>query len=109
MILVVPLRDQHDGRRAILTIDADGFFDRRFTRRPVAWDDLDPLAPSSSRTAWPMFQRAADPGNSTYAHRIYTRMGLPYLYVSYGALDHGGADILLAIDRYAPRLTSALT
>ena len=94
--------------RAVLTIDSEGFFDRRFTRRPVPWSQMGSLIPSSTSDAWPFFRPVDDPGNSTLMRRIYSRLGFPFLYVSFGALDRGGADVLLAIDRYAPELTAAL-
>jgi hypothetical protein len=95
-------------RRVILTIDSRGFFDRRFTHRPLTWTELGPLVPSASSYAWPVFRPATETSSSTLMRRIFTRLGFPFLYVSFGGLDHGGADALLAIDHYAPELTSAL-
>ncbi len=95
-------------RRAVLTIDSEGFFDRRFTHHPVPWSQTGPLIASAASYAWPVFRPADDPGNSTLMRRLFSRLGFPFLYVSFGALDHGGGDVLLAIDRYAPEVTAAL-
>jgi hypothetical protein len=94
--------------RTVLIVDAHGFFDRRFLVRPIAWEQLPHLIPSRSTSNWPVFRIASDPENSTFMRRMYARLGYPFLYVSFGVLDYGGADILLAIDKYAPELTSHL-
>ena len=92
----------------ILTVDAMGFFDRRFTRRPVPWSDLPPLQSSSFRAGWPVFVYPRDPENSTLMRRVYLRLGFPFLYLGQDVLDASGGDILLAIHSHAPALTADL-
>jgi hypothetical protein len=92
-------------RSPIVVVDEQGFFDRRFTRRPVAWADIKQLLVMSA-ISWPVIETRDDPSNRTMMANVYKLLGRPYLYVGLGGVDKHPGDILLAVDHFAPHLFS---
>ena len=90
-------------RSPVVTVDKKGFFDRRYTRRPVAWSEIDQLI-LPNEFSWPVIETHDEPANRTLTRRVFTLLGQPYLYVGAGGVDKSPGDILLAIDLFAPHL-----
>ncbi len=92
----------------VLTVSAAGIFMRQLMHRPVRWDEIDALAPTAR------WRRGRIGFNShDVVRRVGSRVAFPFLGArsyelrNYG-LDATQADILLAIERFQPRLTQAL-
>ena len=96
------------GPGPVVTIDSQGYRDRRATRGPIPWDQLEPVDVRVVRNQ--TFYRLCprDVTRLNGVARLNALVGFTGFAISGVGLDHGAGDMLLAIQAYRPDLLDAL-
>lgn len=92
------------GPAPVVTIDGDGFHDRRATRGPIPWDELEPVDTQWVRNQAYYRVRPKDLSRLTWLARLNLLVGFPGFALNGVGLDHGEGDMLLAIHAFRPDL-----
>jgi hypothetical protein len=93
--------------RPIITIDQTGYFDRRAMFHPIPWTAAERLDQQSYRgNSWFALVATGQDKNARLMTRLGTAMGSGGFSLQVNGLDCTQADLLAAVDAWAPRLTA---
>lgn len=96
------------GPAPIVVIDERGFHDRRASRGPIPWDELESVDIRWVRNAAYYRLRPRDLSRLTWLARFNLLVGFPGFALNGVGLDHGEGDMLLAIHAHRPDLVANL-
>lgn len=92
------------GGGPVVTIDGEGYHDRRATRAPIPWDQLEAIDTRFVRSQAYYRIRPKDRARLTWLARLNILVGFDGFAINGVGLDHGEGDMLLAIQAYRPEL-----
>jgi hypothetical protein len=96
------------GPAPIVIVDAEGYHDRRATRSPIPWSELEPIDVRWVRNHAYYRVRPRDLSRLTWPARLNMLVGFPGFALNGVGLDHGEGDMLLAIHAHRPDLVASI-
>lgn len=96
------------GPGPVVTIDGEGYHDRRATRAPIPWDQMETVDVRFVRNQAYYRIRPKDRTRLTWLARANALVGFDGFAINGVGLDHGEGDMLLAIQAWRPQLVADL-
>lgn len=95
-------------RGPVITIDAEGYFDRRASRAPVPWDRIDRVDVTGVRNQVFYRLRIDDDRDLNLLTRMNRWVGVPGIAINCAGLDVCDGDVVLAVHAWRPALLAPL-
>lgn len=95
-------------RGPVITVDAQGYFDRRASRAPIPWERIDSLYPTGIRNQVFYRLRIDDDRDLTLLTRMNRWVGAPGIAIGCAGLDVCDGDVVLAVHAWRPALLDGM-